>query len=64
MKAFVLSHLNSQLRGLTTEKSPEWCYCSPLLRHSPAFVQAALHFDSVIVCSGYANPPFHRSENI
>lgn len=41
-----------QFGGLTTAKPRLWCYCTPLHRYNSLFVQAALHFDSVIVHSG------------
>lgn len=67
MKAFVFKVIwilssSVQLGELSAAKAPVWCYCTPLRRYNSLFVQAKLHFDSVIEHSGYANPPFHRSD--
>lgn len=62
MKAFVLSHLNPQLSELTTARPAVGGYCTPLSWYNGVFVLAVLHFDSVIVHSGYANRLFRISD--
>lgn len=41
--------LSIQLSELTTVKTPEWSYCTALLRYTSLIVQAVLYFDGVIV---------------